>query len=85
MKVQEGISFEKNQALIGQVMPVLIDRIEDGVAYGRTEFDTPEVDNEVIIQGASEGFKVSDLKVGEFYQVEMIDAEAFDLFGEIRR
>jgi len=84
MKVQEGISFEKNQALIGQVMPVLIDRIEDGVAYGRTEFDTPEVDNEVIIQGASEGFKVSDLKVGEFYQVEMIDAEAFDLFGEIR-
>ena len=84
MKVQEAISFEKNQALIGQVMPVLIDRIEEGVAYGRTEFDTPEVDNEVIIQGASEGFKVSDLKVGEFYQVEMIDAEAFDLFGEIR-
>lgn len=85
MKVQEAISFEKNQALIGQVMPVLIDRIEEGVAYGRTEFDTPEVDNEVIIQGASEGFKVSDLKVGEFYQVEMIDAEAFDLFGEIRQ
>lgn len=84
MKVQEAISFEKNQALIGQVMPVLIDRIEEGVAYGRTEFDTPEVDNEVIIQGASEGFKVSNLKVGEFYQVEMIDAEAFDLFGEIR-
>lgn len=84
MKVQEAISFEKNQALIGQVMPVLIDRIEEGVAYGRTEFDTPEVDNEVIIQGASEGFKVSNLKVGEFYHVEMIDAEAFDLFGEIR-
>ncbi len=82
MAVQEDISLEKNRELIGQVMPVVIDRIEDGVAYGRTEFDCPEVDNEVCIQSAENGFIPSDLKVGELYPVEITDAEAFDLFGE---
>ncbi len=82
MAVQEEISLLKNRELIGQVMPVVIDRIEDGVAYGRTEFDCPEVDNEVCIQSAENGFIPSDLKVGELYAVEITDAEAFDLFGE---
>lgn len=82
MAVQEEISLLKNRELIGQVMPVVIDRIEDGVAYGRTEFDCPEVDNEVCIQSAENGFIPSDLKVGELYPVEITDAEAFDLFGE---
>jgi ribosomal protein S12 methylthiotransferase len=82
MSVQEEISLLKNRELIGQVMPVVIDRIEDGVAYGRTEFDCPEVDNEVCIQSAENGFIPSDLKVGELYPVEITDAEAFDLFGE---
>lgn len=82
MAVQEEISLVKNRELIGQVMPVVIDRIEDGVAYGRTEFDCPEVDNEVCIQSAENGFMPSDLKVGELYPVEITDAEAFDLFGE---
>ena len=84
MKLQESISLEKNLSMIGQVLPVLIDRIEDGVAYGRTEFDTPEVDNEVIIQGAADGFDVTSLSTGEFYQTEIVDAEAFDLFGVIQ-
>jgi ribosomal protein S12 methylthiotransferase len=84
MKLQESISLEKNLSMIGQVLPVLIDRIEDGVAYGRTEFDTPEVDNEVIIQGAADGFDVASLSTGEFYQTEIVDAEAFDLFGVIQ-
>jgi ribosomal protein S12 methylthiotransferase len=83
MAIQEEISKELNEELIGKTVKVIIDRIESGVAYGRTEFDTPEVDNEVIIQGAKEGFSISNLKIGEFYQVEIIDAEAFDLFGEI--
>jgi len=82
MAVQEEISLLKNRELIGRVMPVVIDRIEDGVAYGRTEFDCPEVDNEVCIQSAENGFMPSDLKVGELYPVEITDAEAFDLFGE---
>lgn len=82
MAVQEEISLVKNRELIGQVMPVVIDRIEDGVAWGRTEFDCPEVDNEVCIQSAENGFLPSDLKVGEMYPVEITDAEAFDLFGE---
>jgi len=84
MKLQESISLEKNLSMIGMVLPVLIDRIEDGVAYGRTEFDTPEVDNEVIIQGASNDFDVASLSTGEFYQTEIVDAEAFDLFGVIQ-
>jgi len=83
MAVQEKISREHNEALIDRVLPVLIDRIEDGVAYGRTEWDTPEVDNEVIIQGAEAGFSTRDLHTGSFYKVRITDAEAYDLFGVI--
>jgi len=84
MDAQERISLEKNQALVGSVMPVVIDRIEDGVAYGRTEFDVPEVDNEVCVQGAEAGFDVAALRVGDIRPVEILDAEAFDLFGRFR-
>ncbi len=83
MAVQEEISREHNEALIDRVLPVLIDRIEDGVAYGRTEWDTPEVDNEVIIQDADAGFSTRDLHAGTFYDVRIVDAEAYDLFGVI--
>ena len=83
MTLQESISYDKNQHLVGSTMQVLIDRIEDGVAFGRTEYDAPEVDNEVIIQGASDTFEVSSLAVGQFYPVNITDAEAFDLFGSI--
>ncbi len=83
MELQEKISLEKNEKLIGQSMRVLIDRIESGAAYGRTEFDAPEVDNEFVVTSAQKGFKVKDLKIGEFYNAVVTDAEAFDLFGEI--
>ena len=83
MAIQEEISLEHNEALLGKRLPVLIDRIEDGTAYGRTEWDTPEVDNEVIIQGALDGFSPSELHAGSFYRVLITDAEAYDLFGVI--
>lgn len=84
MDAQEAISLEKNEALVGSVMPVMIDRIEDGVAYGRTEFDCPEVDNEVCIQTAAAGFRMEDLQTGSIHNVDITDAEAFDLFGSLR-
>jgi ribosomal protein S12 methylthiotransferase len=83
MGLQEQISREKNESLIGTQQTVLIDRIEDGTAWGRTASDAPEVDNEVVITGATEGFDISKLESGSFYQAEITDAEAFDLFGEI--
>lgn len=83
MALQESISIEKNEALIGQIMPVLIDRIEDGSAWGRTAYDAPEVDNEVIINGVADGFRMETLRVGHFYDTEITDSEAFDLFGTI--
>jgi ribosomal protein S12 methylthiotransferase len=82
MAAQEEISLIKNRDLIGTVMPVMVDRIEDGVVWGRTEFDCPEVDNEVCIQSATDGFLPKDLEIGGIYPVEITDAEAFDLFGE---
>ncbi len=82
MALQETVSLEKNRALIGSVLPVLVDRIEDGVAYGRTAYDCPEVDNEVCVQGGEPGFDAGTLEVGGMYPVEITDAEAFDLFGE---
>ncbi|MCA1803237.1 MAG: 30S ribosomal protein S12 methylthiotransferase RimO [Rhodothermaceae bacterium] len=83
MGLQERISLEKNRELTGSTLKIMLDRIENGTAYGRTEFDTPEVDNEFIVQGARPGFDLSTLKEGEFYLAEVNDAEAFDLFGEI--
>jgi ribosomal protein S12 methylthiotransferase len=82
MAAQEEISLIKNHELIGSVMSVMVDRIEDGVVWGRTEFDCPEVDNEVCIQSAKDGFLPKDLEIGGIYPVEITDAEAFDLFGE---
>lgn len=82
MAAQEEISLIKNHELIGSVMSVMVDRIEDVVVWGRTEFDCPEVDNEVCIQSATDGFLPKDLEIGGIYPVEITDAEAFDLFGE---
>ncbi len=85
MKRQEKISLGKNMALVGKEFRVLIDRIESGVAIGRTEFDAPEVDNEFVIESAEDGFEVRSLKVGEFYTAEVTDAEAYDLFGILKK
>lgn len=83
MRQQEAISLEKNEKLIGEKLTVLIDRIDSGVAYGRTQWDCPEVDNEVVIDQAVDSFSISKLKAGEFYKVEITDSEAFDLFGKL--
>lgn len=75
MQVQEGISMQINQARVSQVCRVLIDRQEGGVYFGRTEHDSPEVDNEVIIQTESQ------LQVGDFVTVKITDATEFDLIA----
>jgi len=75
MEVQETISAGLNQEKIGRQMEVLIDRKEGTFFVGRTEFDSPEIDNEVLIKSATE------LKIGEFCTVEITEANAFDLYG----
>ncbi len=77
MELQEQISFQKNQEKIGNVYKVLIDRKEGGYFIGRTEADSPEVDNEVLIPAENHY-----LRLGDFAQISIHDASAFDLFGE---
>lgn len=77
MEVQQEISYEKNQEKIGKEFKVLIDKKEAGRYLGRTEFDSVEVDNEVIISGDQE------LPIGEFVQVKITKAYDFDLEGEV--
>lgn len=77
MEVQAEISAENNQAKIGQVLSVLIDRKEGKNFIGRTEADSPEVDNEVLID-ASKGF----LRIGDFASIKITGAREFDLIGQ---
>ena len=77
MDIQQNISFDLNQLRIGKTFKVLIDRLEGEYFVGRTEFDSPEVDNEVLINFAEK------LKIGEFYNVTITSADAFDLYGGI--
>jgi hypothetical protein len=70
------VSGEINQKKIGQRLKVMIDRIEGDNFVGRTEFDSPEVDPEVLIPLSVEG-----IKIGEFYTAEIVDAAEFDLYG----
>ena len=78
MAVQQEISTEIEAEKIGKVMSVIVDRKEEDYYIGRTEFCSPEVDPEVLIQSSAK-----QLKVGDFYQVRITDAEEFDLYGEI--
>ncbi|MCB0755472.1 MAG: 30S ribosomal protein S12 methylthiotransferase RimO [Flavobacteriales bacterium] len=78
MEVQQEISLEKNQALIGKILKVLIDRTEGENYVGRTEFDSVEVDNEVLIP-VEENY----LRIGDFVNVEVTDADYFDLHGKV--
>ena len=77
MSVQENISFENNRRRVGTVLKVIVDAEEDEYYVGRTEFDSPEVDNLVLID------KKSPLEIGNFYPVHIQDADAFDLFGKV--
>lgn len=76
MRVQEGISADLNASKIGQTLRVIVDREEEDFYVGRTEFDSPEVDPEMLIT------KESRLEIGRFYDVEVTDAQAFELYGK---
>lgn len=78
MELQEDISYQLNQERIGNTYEVLIDRQEGEFYVGRTQYDSPEVDNEVLIRVDS-----ASLEPGNFYQVRIVCAEAFDLYGEV--
>ena len=77
MRIQEQIATEINESKIGSVMKVVIDREEESHYVGRTEFDSPEVDPEVLIE------KTTTLNLGEFYKVKITDAMPFELIGEV--
>lgn len=78
MELQAQISWELNQEKIGQTFRCIIDRKEGQYFVGRTEFDSPDVDNEVLIDATK-----TYLKTGEFAQIKIIDATEFDLYGEV--
>jgi ribosomal protein S12 methylthiotransferase len=80
MAIQQDISAELMAQKVGQKLLVVIDREEDGLWVGRTEFDSPEVDCEVLIdiQGTKD-----NIQIGEFYYVIITKAEEFDLYGRI--
>lgn len=75
MSLQQEIAQELNDKMVGTIQKVLVDRIENGVAYGRTQYDSPEVDPEVIINN-------SNLRAGEFVNVLIKEAYPFELIGE---
>lgn len=78
MAIQEDVALESNQSKIGKTMTVVIDREEPDYFVGRTEFDSPEVDPEVLID------KDDRLTVGNFYDVEIIDALPFELMARLK-
>ncbi|MBS2211348.1 30S ribosomal protein S12 methylthiotransferase RimO [Carboxylicivirga mesophila] len=77
MEIQNGIAKEINQAKIGKTLKVIIDREEGDYFIGRTEYDSPEVDQEVLLHKEEN----RELQKGEFYNVEITDSEDYDLFG----
>lgn len=78
MAVQQEVSLDVNRGKVGQVLKVVIDREEADYFIGRTEFDSPEVDPEVLVE------KSLALEIGQFYDVEITGAEEFDLYGVVR-
>lgn len=78
MELQQEVSLELNQAKVGKEFKVIVDEEEDDFYIGRTEHDSPEVDNSVLIS------KSKKLEVGEFYKVTITGSQEFDLFGEVK-
>jgi ribosomal protein S12 methylthiotransferase len=76
MEKQEAISLQKNKKKIGNIIEVVIDRIENGYYISRSENDSPEVDNEILIPSDHK------LNTGEFYKVQVVKSEAYDLFAK---
>ena len=79
MELQAGISYELNQLKVGKTFSVLFDRVEGDYFIGRTEFDSPEVDNEVLVKKTAENF----IRIGDFADIQITSADHFDLYGEI--
>ncbi|ASQ90176.1 30S ribosomal protein S12 methylthiotransferase RimO [Prosthecochloris sp. GSB1] len=78
MELQEYISEEKNRAFEGTTLKVLVDEVEDGFAYGRTEYDAPEVDNECIIALGG-----NDIRPGDFRMARIDESSAYELHGKL--
>jgi ribosomal protein S12 methylthiotransferase len=78
MELQSGISYELNQLKVGKTYKVLFDRAEGEYFIGRTEFDSPDVDNEVLVK-KSDGY----IRIGDFANVEITSADHYDLYGKI--
>lgn len=78
MEVQQVISYEINQEKVGNTYKVLVDRVDGDYFIGRTEYDSPEVDNEVVLEAKS-----NYARIGDFVQVKVDRAEDFDLYGNI--
>jgi len=78
MELQQSISYEQNQARIGDTYKVIIDRQEDIYYVGRTEYDSPEVDNEVLISSEEK-----ELQIGSFYTILITKADSFDIYGKV--
>lgn len=76
MEIQSQISWELNQQKIGQILRCLVDRKEGGYFVARTEFDSPDVDNEVLIDATK-----YYVKIGDFVQVKITDASDYDMYG----
>ena len=79
MELQSGISYELNQKKVGKKYRVLIDRAEDNFFIGRSEFDSPEVDNEVLIEKNSNTY----CRIGDYVDVKIFKADHFDLYAEL--
>ena len=78
MELQSQISWEKNQAKIGQTFRCIFDRKEGNYFVGRTEFDSPDVDNTVLVPAEN-----IYLSIGEFADIKITSAEEFDIYGEL--
>lgn len=78
MEIQQGISYDINQTKVGKEFKVLIDRVDGDYFIGRTEYDSPEVDNEVVLEA-----KENYARIGDFVQVKVDRAEDFDLYGTV--
>ncbi len=79
MKVQQEISYQLNQQKIGKTFKVLFDRKEGEYTIGRTEYDSPDVDNEVLVKNTKDQY----ISIGSFANVKITDASDFDLYGEL--
>ena len=79
MELQSGISYDLNQKKVGKKYRVLIDRVEDNFFIGRSEYDSPEVDNEVLIEKNKNIY----CRIGDYVDVKILKADHFDLYAEL--